>query len=96
MATNKELIPVENLLKNRTTEELRAWVRDYLANGEERGGCDVCQFENVLGGFSEPLCTLPDISKEDFNLGVSGINCSRFQPRQMNRCTDDTKDECRS
>ncbi|MBI1926654.1 hypothetical protein HYR99_20735 [Candidatus Poribacteria bacterium] len=79
MAANNQLIPVEDLLKGRTDEELRAWVRAYLAAAEPIGGCDACRFEDP---FSEELCTIPDISPEDFNLGVSGINCSRFQPRE--------------
>lgn len=41
------------------------------------GGCNVCRFADPL---SDRLCTLPDISAEDFDLGVSGINCSRFAP----------------
>ena len=79
MVTNKQLIPVEDLLKGRTDEELRARVKAYLADAEPRGGCDACRFEDP---FSDRLCTIPDISAEDFNLGVSGINCSCFQPRE--------------
>jgi hypothetical protein len=79
MATDKQLIPVEDLLKGRTDEELRAWARAYLAAAEPIGGCDACRFEDP---FSDRLCTIPDISLEDFDLGVSGINCSRFQPRE--------------
>ncbi len=79
MATNKQLIPVEDLLKGRTDEELHAWVKAYLAEAEPRSGCDACCFEDP---FSDRLCTIPNISAEDFNLGVSGINCSRFQPRE--------------
>ena len=41
------------------------------------GGCNGCSFADP---FSDRLCTLPDISAEDFDLGVSGINCSRFVP----------------
>ena len=90
MATNRELIPVEDLLKGRTDDELRKWARNYLAEAEPIGGCDACRFENVFGDFSEPLCTIPDISPEDFDLWVSGINCSRFQPREVNYDIDET------
>ncbi|MBI1926652.1 hypothetical protein HYR99_20725 [Candidatus Poribacteria bacterium] len=79
MATDKQLIPTDGFLKGWTDEELREWVRAYLADAEPIGGCDACRFEDP---FSEELCTIPDISPEDFNLGVSGINCSRFQPRE--------------
>jgi hypothetical protein len=41
------------------------------------GGCNACRFADPL---SDRLCTIPDISTEDFDLGVSGINCSRFAP----------------
>jgi hypothetical protein len=82
MATNKQLIPGEELLKGRTDEELREWVRNYLAERAPQSGCDACRFENVFAEFNEPLCSLPDISKEDFALGVAGVNCSRFQPRK--------------
>jgi hypothetical protein len=84
MATNKPLISVEELLKSRTPEEWRARARAYFA--EPVGGCDACQFEEP---FSDRLCTLPDISKDDFALGVSGINCSRFQPRKLNNNAPD-------
>ena len=79
MATNKELISVEELLNRRTPEEWRAWAREYLAAAEPQGGCDACRFEDP---FSDRLCTIPDISAEDLDLGVSGINCSRFQLRE--------------
>jgi hypothetical protein len=82
MATRKPLIPPEELPRGRTPAEWQAWTRAYLASAGERGGCDVCRFENIFGDLSEPLCTLPDISKEDFALGVAGVNCSRFQPRK--------------
>jgi len=79
MATNKPLISVEELLNRRTPEEWKARARAYLAVAGPRGGCDVCRFADP---FSDRLCTIPDISPEDFDLGVSGINCSRFQPRE--------------
>ena len=41
------------------------------------GGCNACRFADPL---SDRLCTIPDISAEDFDLGVSGLNCSRFMP----------------
>ncbi len=41
------------------------------------GGCNACRFADP---FSDRLCTVPDISAEDFDLGVSGTNCSRFEP----------------
>ena len=41
------------------------------------GGCNACQFADPL---SDRLCTIPDISAKNFDLGVSGINCSRFAP----------------
>ena len=94
MATNKELISVEDLLSRRTPEEWRASARAYLASVGERAGCDVCRFENIF--VDEPLCSLPDISKEDFNLGVSGVNCSRFQPREVNGRVVETQHNSKS
>jgi len=41
------------------------------------GGCNACRLADPL---SDRLCTLPDISTEDFDLGVSGLPCSRFVP----------------
>ena len=45
------------------------------------GGCNACRFADPL---SDRLCTILDISAEDFDLGVSGINCSRFEPYETN------------
>jgi hypothetical protein len=44
------------------------------------GGCNACHFADPL---SDRLCTIRDISAEDFDLGVSGINCSRFEPYEI-------------
>ena len=44
-------------------------------------GCNACRFADP---FSDRLCTVPDISAEDFDLGVSGANCSRFEPYKAN------------
>jgi len=77
MATTETLISPEELVNRYSAEEWRARIRAYLA--VPRGGCDACRFEDP---FSERLCTVPDISPEDFDLGVHGINCSRFQPRE--------------
>src|SRR5437867_4198972 len=77
MVATESLIPAEGLLSHLSDEELRDRVRQLLA--VPRGGCDACRFEDP---FSERLCTVPDISPEDFDLGVHGINCSRFQPRE--------------
>ena len=76
MATAKPLISREGFLSHLSDEQLRARIRKVLE--VPRGGCDACRFEDP---FSERLCTIPDISAEDFDLGVHGINCSRFQPR---------------
>jgi hypothetical protein len=76
MAT-KPLISIEELVNRYTAEEWRERIRAHLA--VPRGGCDACRFEDP---FSERLCTIPDISAEDFDLGVHGINCSRFHPRE--------------
>jgi hypothetical protein len=77
MATPRRLISGEELVNRRTPEEWKARIQAYLA--EPRGGCDACRFADP---FSDHLCTLLDIRAEDFDLGVSGINCSRFQPRE--------------
>jgi hypothetical protein len=85
MATRR-LITTNDLLNGLTQEDLEAWVRER--HQEPVGGCDACLFEDP---FSDRLCTIPDISAEDFDLGVSGINCSRFQPRRRPKPT--TKSE---
>ena len=52
-------------------------VRLHAVQAQPTGGCNTCRFADPL---SDRLCTIPDISAEDFDLGVSGINCSRFAP----------------
>jgi hypothetical protein len=64
--------PVERWL---VESDLRARLRAVQA--QPTGGCNACRFADPL---SDRLCTIPDISAEDFDLGVSGINCSRFAP----------------
>ena len=76
MATTNQLISVEDLVNRWTPEEWRERIQVYLT--QPQGGCDACRFEDP---FSDRLCTIPDISAEDFDLGVSGLNCSRFEPR---------------
>ena len=64
--------PVERwLVESDLSPRLRA------VQAQPTGGCNACQFADPL---SDRLCTIPDISAEDFDLGVSGINCSRFAP----------------
>ncbi len=64
--------PVERWL---VESDLSARLRAVQA--QPTGGCNACRFADPL---SDRLCTIPDISAEDFDLGVSGINCSRFAP----------------
>ena len=64
--------PVERWL---VASDLSARLRAVQA--QPTGGCNACRFADPL---SDRLCTIPDISAEDFDLGVSGINCSRFAP----------------
>ncbi len=64
--------PVERWL---VTSDLSARLRAVQA--QPTGGCNACRFADPL---SDRLCTILDISTEDFDLGVSGINCSRFAP----------------
>ena len=64
--------PVERWL---VESDLRARLRAVQA--QPTGGCNACRFADPL---SDRLCTIPDISAEDFDLDVSGINCSRFAP----------------
>ena len=78
MATTKPLISEDEFLGHFSDDQLRARIREVLK--VPRGGCDACRFEDP---FSERLCTIPDISAEDFDLGVHGIDCSRFQPREQ-------------
>ena len=64
--------PVERWL---VASDLSARLRAVQA--QPTGGCNACRFADPL---SDRLCTILDISPEDFDLGVSGINCSRFAP----------------
>jgi len=64
--------PVERWL---VESDLSARLRAVQA--QPTGGCNACRFADPL---SDRLCTIPDISAADFDLGVSGINCSRFAP----------------
>ena len=64
--------PVERWL---VASDLSARLRAVQA--QPTGGCNACRFADPL---SDRLCTILDISTEDFDLGVSGINCSRFAP----------------
>lgn len=76
MATARPIVRVEDLLMQLTERELADRVRRLRAGST--GGCDACRFADPL---DDRLCTVPDISPEDFDLGVSGIDCARFQPR---------------
>ena len=64
--------PVERWLM---ASDLSARLRAVQA--QPTGGCNACRFADPL---SDRLCTILDISPEDVDLGVSGINCSRFAP----------------
>ena len=64
--------PVERWL---VESDLSARLRAVQA--QPTGGCNACQFADPL---SDRLCTIPDISAEDFDLCVSGINYSRCAP----------------
>jgi hypothetical protein len=69
------LIPVEDLLHRLSADELEARVAALRAH--PTGGCNACRFADPS---SDRLCTILDISAEDFDLGVAGFDCSRFQP----------------
>ena len=78
MDTTKSVLAVPDLVdhwlaQSDFTTRLRA------VQVHRQGGCNACRFADSL---SDQLCTIPDISPEDFDLGVSGINCSRFQPHE--------------
>lgn len=67
-----------NLLSAVSDVELRAWVSDAVARHGALGGCDACRHADQL---SDRICTLPDISREDLDCGISGVNCSRWDAR---------------
>lgn len=78
MDTTKPVRAVDDLVQRwRADGNLSARLRALRA--QPLGGCNACRFADP---FSDRLCTIPDISTEDFDLGVSGINCSRFQPHE--------------
>ena len=72
MAATELLSSTEDLVNRLTPAEWKARAQAWLA--EPTGGCDACRLTDP---FSDRLCTLPDISAADFDLGVSGIDCSR-------------------
>ena len=76
MDTTRSVLTVPDPVERWLVEsDLRARLRAVQA--QPTGGCNACRFADPL---SDRLCTIPDISAEDFDLGVSGINCSRFAP----------------
>ena len=76
MDTTQSVLTVPDLVERWLVEsDLSARLRAVQA--QPTGGCNACRFADPL---SDRLCTIPDISAKDFDLGVSGINCSRFAP----------------
>lgn len=76
MDTTQSVLRVPELVERWLVEsDLSTRLRAVQA--QPTGGCNACRFADPL---SDRLCTIPDISAEDFDLGVSGINCSRFAP----------------
>ena len=76
MDTTRSVLTVPDPVERWLVEsDLRARLRAVQA--QPTGGCNACRFADPL---HDRLCTIPDISAEDFDLGVSGINCSRFAP----------------
>ena len=73
--THAEINVREKMERWLVESDLSARLRAVQA--QPTGGCNACRFADPL---SDRLCTIPDISAEDFDLGVSGINCSRFAP----------------
>jgi len=76
--TTKPVIAVDDLVQRWLTDGDLS-VRLDVLRARPVGGCNACRFADP---FSDRLCTIPDISAEDFDLGVSGINCSRFEPHK--------------
>ena len=76
MDTTRSVLTVPDPVERWLVEsDLSARLRAVQA--QPTGGCNACRFADPL---SDRLCTILDISTEDFDLGVSGINCSRFAP----------------
>jgi hypothetical protein len=76
MDTPRPVMTITDLVQQWRTDG--RFDRDLCSlHAPSKGGCNVCRFADP---FSDRLCTLPDISAEDFDLGVSGHNCSRFAP----------------
>lgn len=76
MDTTKSVTAVDDLVQRWLADGDLSTRLDVL-RVQPVGGCNACRFADP---FSDRLCTILDISAEDFDLGVSGINCSRFQP----------------
>ena len=78
MATKKQLEAMDRVIQNFDAKEL--W-NDILSGRFElpTSGCNACRFSDA---FSWDICTLPNISVEDFQIGIMGENCSRFEPNK--------------
>ena len=78
MATRKQLEAMDRVIQNFDAKEL--W-NDILSGRLDlpTSGCDACRFSDA---FSWDICTLPDISVKDFQIGIMGENCSRFEPNE--------------
>jgi len=76
METPKFVLAIPDLVDRGMVEGALA-KRVRAVQAQPAGGCNACRFADPL---SDRLCTLPDISVEDFDLGVSGLPCSRFVP----------------
>ena len=76
MDTTKSVLTVPDPVERWLAEsDLSARLRAVQA--QPTGGCNAGRCADPL---SDRLCTLPDMSAEDVDLGVSDINGSRFAP----------------
>jgi hypothetical protein len=64
MATTKPLISVEQLVDRVLSDDFKQRLEALRA--VPTGGCNVCRFADPL---SDELCTIEDISAEDFDMG---------------------------
>jgi len=73
---------MHQIIGNIDYERLAKEIQEDIWSGRIQlpvSGCDACRFSDA---YSWDICTLPDISVEDFQIGIMGENCSRFEPNE--------------
>jgi len=82
MATQEQLKTMHQIIENIDYERLAKEIQEDIWAGRIQlptSGCNACRFSDA---YNWDICTLPDISVKDFQIGIMGENCSRFEPNE--------------